>query len=417
MKRILVNECSSKINEVVKLSGWVHKIRSLKSFSFVVLRDRTGLVQCVVSNSLIEGIKLESSINIIGKLVEGKNKLNDFEIQVEELELLSLVKDELPIQINSESLDISMETLLNNRVLSLRNTEINEVFKVKNLIQQGFREFLVKEGFMEINTPKIVSGGAEGGADIFRLDYFGNEAFLAQSPQFYKQMMVASGNERVFEIAPVFRAEKHSTVRHLNEYISMDLEMGFIESEEDIMDLEEQLLKYIFCKVKHLVEVPEIKTSIPRLRFSDALKILKSEYNLELENDLSPEAEKLLNEYAIKKYNSELIFITHYPLKKRPMYTMPFEETETRSFDLLFRGLEITTGGQRINNYCELLKGFEKKGINPQPFMYYIETFKWGVPPHGGLSIGLERITAQLLNIKNIREVTLFPRDKVRLTP
>lgn len=418
MKRTLIIECKNKINTSVKLSGWVHKIRKLKSFSFIILRDRTGLIQCVIDNNLLkQELKLESVITLKGDIIEGTNTLNYFELQVTNIIILNPVTEELPIQINT-NLNVSLETLLNNRVLSLRNEKINHIFKVKNLIQQGFREFLIREGFMEINTPKIVSGGAEGGTEIFELDYFGKKAFLGQSPQFYKQMMVASGNERVFEIAPVFRAEKHSTVRHLNEYISMDLEVGFIETEVEIMELEEDLLQFIFNKIKHLVNVPTIKKPFPKLKFSDAINILKDEYNLTgLENDLSPEGEKLLGEYILKNYNSELFFITHYPKIKRPMYTMSYGENETRSFDLIFKGLEITTGGQRIHNYEELIEGFKNKNINPKDYSHYLETFKWGVPPHGGLAIGLERITAQLLGIKNIRETTLFPRDKVRLTP
>lgn len=428
MKRTMINELNNKINEKVKISGWVHRIRKLKSISFLVLRDRTGVVQCVMNNSALEeGLRLESVVEIEGNVVEGKNSLNNFEIQGESLQVISLVREELPIEINNEALNINLDTMLNNRVLSLRHEKINAIFKVQNILAQAFEEFLLKEGFTEIFTPKLVSEGAEGGTEIFQVKYFDQKAYLAQSPQFYKQMMVAAGFERVFEVAHVYRAEEHNTNRHLNEYVSMDFEMGFIEDEKDIMDMEENLLKFTLEKLtergdKYIqllnIQVPKIEGSIPRMKLKEAIEILKTQYGkVELEGDLDPEGERLICSYAKEKFNSDFIFLTHYPRRKRPMYTMPCGEEETHSFDLLFRGMEITTGGQRIHQYDALVENMEYKGLNPENYTSYTSVFKYGVPKHGGLAIGLERLTAQLIGLENVREASLIPRDRTRLTP
>lgn len=429
MKRDLVIELSNYINSKVNIQGWIYKVRKLKSISFIILRDRSGLVQCVVDNSNfdISNLKVESVVSISGIVKASNNKLNSFEILVEELEIINNAIDELPIEINKQNLECNLDTMLNNRVLSLRHPKINAIFKVQNVIVNGFREFLNKEGFTEINTPKIVKEGAEGGADLFEVKYFENKAYLATSPQFYKQMMVAAGFERVYEVGHAYRAEEHNTNRHLNEYVSMDLEMGFINDEKDIMNLEEQLLKYILTKLNNEcvecfklleVSIPEIKESIPRIDFNEALIILKEEYNKnDLEGDLDPEAEKLIYKYVKEKYNSDFVFLTNYPRKKRPMYTMPFGEEGTHSFDLLFKGIEITTGGQRIHEYEKLIENIKYKGLNPEEYESYLEGFKYGMPKHGGLAIGLERITARLLELENVREATLFTRDRKRLIP
>ena len=428
MKRILISELGNLIGEKVQIKGWVSRVRKLKNITFIIMRDRTGFVQCIAENSVIDmsNIKLESVISIIGEVKESKNILNPYEIGIQQFEIISNVNEELPIEINKNTLDINLDTMLNNRVLSLRHEKISSIFKIQNLIVQGFREFLSKEGFTEIFTPKIVAEGAEGGTDVFELKYFENKAYLAQSPQFYKQMMVGAGFERVFEVAHVYRAEEHNTSRHLNEYISMDCEMGFIEDEEDIMDLEENLIIFIINKIaregnKYLeilnVDLPKI-TKIPRIKFSDVLEILSKEYNKsDLDGDLDPDAEKLICKYSKEKLGCDFIFLTHYPRKKRPMYTMPLGETETHSFDLLFRGVEITTGGQRIHDYNMLIDNIKYKGLTPEVYHNYTSVFKYGMPPHGGLAIGLERITAQLLGLENVREASLFPRDRTRLTP
>lgn len=381
MERKLVNVLSNYINEKVCIQGWIYKIRKLKSITFVILRDRSGLVQCILDNKKFNGAELtnESVISIEGIVKESKNILNPFEVEVQ------------------------------------------------NIIVNAFREFLNINGFTEINTPKIVKEGAEGGTEVFEVKYFENKAYLAQSPQFYEQMMVGAGFERVFEIGHAYRAEEHNTNRHLNEYVSMDLEMGFIEDERDVMIMEEELLKYIIESLKkhgkEYIEIldasiPEINGEIPRIDFNEALEILKREYNKnDLDGDLDPEAEKLLYKYSKEKLNSEFLFLTNYPRKKRPMYTMPKGEHGTHSFDLLFRGIEITTGGQRIHNYDMLVENMMYKGFESENYESYLEAFKFGMPKHGGLAIGLERITAKILEIENVREATLFPRDRKRLIP
>lgn len=429
MERIMINKLNEYINKSVNIKGWIYRVRKLKSITFLILRDRTGLVQCVLENNLIDinSLKLESVVSINGEVRESKNNLNPFEISVESINIINLCKEELPIEINQNNLEVNLDTMLNNRVLSLRHEKINSIFKIQNLIVEGFKEFLRKEDFTEIFTPKLVAQGAEGGSDVFEVKYFENKAYLAQSPQFYKQMMVGAGFERVFEVGHVYRAEQHDTNRHLNEYISMDLEMGFIENEEELMDLEENLLKYILNKVakegeKYLkltnANIPNINGKIPRMKLSEAINILEKHYNKKgLEGDLDPEGEKLICKYAKENLGCEFIFLTHYPRKKRPMYTMPCGEHETHSFDLLFRGIEITTGGQRIHDYDMLIKNMEYKNLNPNNYESYTETFKYGMPTHGGLAIGLERITAKLLDLENIREATLITRDRHRLLP
>ncbi|CEQ20166.1 aspartate--tRNA ligase AspS [[Clostridium] sordellii] len=429
MERIMINKLNEYINKSVNIKGWIHRVRKLKSITFLILRDRTGLVQCVLENNLtdINSLKLESVVSINGEVRESKNNLNPFEISVESINIINSCKEELPIEINQNNLEVNLDTMLNNRVLSLRHEKINSIFKIQNLIVEGFKEFLRKEDFTEIFTPKLVAQGAEGGSDVFEVKYFENKAYLAQSPQFYKQMMVGAGFERVFEVGHVYRAEQHDTNRHLNEYISMDLEMGFIENEEELMDLEENLLKYILNKVakegeKYLklinANIPNIKGKIPRMKLSEAINILEKHYNKKgLDGDLDPEGEKLICKYAKENLGCEFIFLTHYPRKKRPMYTMPCGEHETHSFDLLFRGIEITTGGQRIHDYDMLIKNMEYKNLNPNNYESYTETFKYGMPAHGGLAIGLERITAKLLDLENVREATLITRDRHRLLP
>lgn len=429
MKRIMINKLDNYINRKVQIEGWIYRIRKLKAITFVILRDRTGLVQCVIDNNNMDVTltKLESVVSIIGEVKESKNVLNPFEILIESFEVVNGAIAELPIEINKKELEVNLDTMLNNRVLSLRHEKINSVFKIQNLIVQGFREFLTKEGFTEIFTPKIVSEGAEGGTEIFDLKYFENKAYLTQSPQFYKQMMVGAGFERVFEVAHVYRAEQHNTNRHLNEYISLDFEMGFIENEEDIMDMEEHLLKFILNKVEQEgerylqilnVNIPKIYNNIPKMKLSEALDILEKEYNKRnLDGDLDPEGEKLICKYAKEKLGCDFIFLTHYPRRKRPMYTMPCGEEETHSFDLLFRGIEITTGGQRIHEYNMLMQNIQYKGLTPENYESYTSIFKYGMPIHGGLAIGLERITTQLLGLENVREASLIPRDRTRLVP
>ena len=348
MERIIVNEINNFIDKKIKVEGWVYRIRKLKEITFLILRDRSGLVQCVIENKSIniDNINLESVVSVVGEVKINKNALNPFEILIEEIQVIS-ESEELPIEINKKDYNANLETTLNNRAISLRHEKVNSIFKIQNIIVQSFREFLIEKGFTEIFTPKIVSEGAEGGTGLFKVNYFEKTAYLAQSPQFYKQMMVGAGFERVFEVAHVYRAEEHNTSRHLNEYVSMDLEFGFIENEYDIMNLEEELIKYILNSVeekgiKYLellnAKLPKIQGNIPKIELKEAIKIIENKYKKKgLEGDLDPEAEKLICKYANEELGCDFIFITNYPREKRPMYTMPLGKEGTRSFDLLFR--------------------------------------------------------------------------------
>ncbi len=428
VERTLVKELKHSVGGMIKVQGWVQRIRKLGKIAFILLRERSGVVQCVIDTTKIEltSLKVESVITIVGRVVEANVALG-VELQVQSLEIISEVGEDLPFELNKEELEVNMEMLLDHRVLGLRHEKTNAIFKVQAVLAQAFGAFLKEEGFTQIYTSKIVAEGTEGGTELFEIEYFDRKAYLAQSPQFYKQMMVGAGYERVFEIGHVYRAESHATSRHINEYVSLDLEMGFITDEMEIMDLETRMLRYMLTMVKAEcpqelevlgVRLPEIREKIPALKMSEVIEILHRRYDrTDLEMDLDPEAERMIGEYAVEKYGSEFVFITHYPQSKRPLYTMPAEEGMTHSFDLLFRGLEITTGGQRIHSYQQLCQSIRTRGMDPENYADYLEVFKFGMPPHGGLAIGLERLTGQLLGYKNIRQVTLFPRDKNRVQP
>jgi nondiscriminating aspartyl-tRNA synthetase len=365
-----------------------------------------------------------------GRVIEDERAEGGVELDLKSLEVLSTPKKSLPILVNDKAdyQKLELETMLNNRVLSLRNPKRNLIFKMQADIIDAFRTYLRGEGFTEVTTPKIIATGTEGGTQLFTVDYFDRLSYLAQSPQFYKQMLVGSGYERVFEIGHVYRAEAHNTSRHLNEYVSLDYEMGFIENEHDVMDVEERFIISLFERLnrehastlalfEQQLPVPD---RIPRIPVKEACDVLKRTFNKDLKGyDLDPEGEKLICEWAKENYNTELLFLTEYPLSKRPVYTMPLERDPsfTRSFDLLFRGLEITTGGQRIHDYQMLVDAFESRGLVPSEFDYYIDTFAYGMPPHGGLAIGLERITQQILGLLNVREASIFPRDRGRIVP
>lgn len=359
---------------------------------------------------------------------EIKRTTSGYDLQLISVEILSEPERESPIVINNKIVDTSMENLLNYRPVTLRNEKQRDIFKIQEGIVSGFRQFLSKEDFTEIHTPKIVQSGAEGGANIFHLDYFGKEAYLAQSPQFYKQMMVGVF-ERVFEIGPVFRAEKHDTSRHLNEYTSVDFEMGFIRDFHQLMEMETKMLRETMAYVKNRcapelarlnVSLPEIE-EIPAIRFKEAKEWIAREYNRKIQDfdDFEPEEEKLLCQIVKEQTGSDFIFVTHYPSRKRPFYAMDSRENpeETESFDLLFRGLEVTTGGQRIHDYREQVAKMERMHMNKELFDSYLMMHQCGMPPHGGLGIGLERFTARLLGFDNVRLASLFPRDIHRLLP
>lgn len=427
--RVLSAELSAHLGRTVTLKGWVHNHRHLGNLAFLMLRDRTGLVQCVLEGPLAtQAIETESVVSVTGNVVVAQKAPGGVEVSAVAAEVISPAMAPLPFEINKKEVRAGLEALLDHRVLSLRNPKIHAVFTVQSALVGGFREYLASQGFTQIFTPKIVATGTEGGSNLFPIDYFERRAYLAQSPQFYKQMMVGAGYERVFEIAPVYRAEEHNTSRHLNEYTSLDVEMGFISSEEDLMDLETGLLRHIFGKVAaecpaelalHGVTAPEIG-EIPRIPMAEAQEIIRRRYGkVSPKGDLDPEGERLICQYVGETGKPALVFLTRYPRPIRPMYAMPAPEdpTLTASFDLLYNGLEVTTGGQRIHHPQMLIDSICSRGLNPESFAGYLEVFQIGMPPHGGFAIGAERLTARLLGLNNVREATAFPRDRMRLTP
>ncbi|HEO8420137.1 aspartate--tRNA(Asn) ligase [Niallia sp. FSL W8-0635] len=427
-KRVLISECEQFIGEEVVLKGWVKKIRQLGKVGFLLLRDRTGVLQCVLEQEQNQlKIETESVVQVTGILVKTDKTANGVELQVNELIVLAEA-DSLPFEINKKKINVGLDHLLNHRVLSLRQEQINAIFTIQSMFVKGFADFLMKEGFTRIFTPKIVSQGAEGGANVFTFSYFDKNAYLAQSPQFYKQMMVGAGFERVFEIAPVYRAEEHNSSRHLNEYISLDVEIGFIENVDEVMEMEKRVLQYAFQYIKKncqkqldilQVEVPVIN-EIPKMTLAEAQKLLKEKYHKDSpEGDLNTEGERCIGSFIREKHGSDFVFITNYPRATRPMYTMPNKENPelTDSFDLLYKGSEITSGGQRIHRQAELIDSFKEKGLNPKEFKAYIDSFAYAIPPHGGFGIGLERIIMKFLGLGNIREASAFPRDCDRLIP
>lgn len=438
MQRTLILETIQKTGEEVKVAGWVHVCRDHGKVIFVDLRDRSGILQCVVTPETknyaeFKKIKPHWILEILGEVKNRPEKLinpelttGKIELEVKEYKVISETED-LPIDVSSENLNLHLETLLDYRNLTIRNEKVGVIFKVYAEVLKSYADFLRSRGFLEIKTPKIISGATEGGANFFKIKYFDREAYLAQSPQFYKQAAVGAF-ERVFEVGPIFRAEPHFTSRHVNEFVGLDAEMGFIDGPEEIMDELEETMKYVLTKVKENcqkeleaysaeVEIPE---KIPRLKFAEAVKILEKEFGKITEGmDIDPEGERLICEWAKKEHQSDFIFLTNYPWEIRPMYIMPDPENskETFGFDLLYRGVEIASGGQRIHNYHQLIENIKKKNLNPEDFEHYLQIFKFGMPPHGGWGLGSERIVQKILGLKSIKEAILFPRDVKRLTP
>jgi len=424
---------SAAANLPAQLHGAVHNIRDMGDFAFIIIRIPAGLVQCFWNKSsgdqsVFDVLKSECTVMMHGSAHEEPRAPGGVEVRADQITLLSTPAEDFPINISKRKLGINLDTDLNNRPITLRSGELRARFRIQAGIVRGFREFLDANNFTDIRTPKIVGGNAEGGTNVFRMDYFGKKGFLAQSPQFYKQTMVGVF-ERVYEVGPVFRAEKHSTVRHLNEYISLDFEMGYINGFEDIMAMETGCLSYIFellrrdyardCKALGM-DIPVID-KIPTVKFRDAKELVAAEYGHKIKDpyDLEPIEEQLIGRYFKEKYDSDLVFVTHYPVKKRPFYAKddPEDTKYTLSFDLLFRGMEITTGGQRIHTYQEQVDKMILKGLDPDSFADYLMIHKYGMPPHGGLGLGLERLCMKLFDDNNVRYSSLFPRDMNRLTP
>lgn len=439
MQRTLNLDTTKNIKETVQIEGWINARRNLGKIVFLDMRDRSAIVQVVLvpseldkeSQEILPTLRPEFVLQIEGIVQErgAKQKKEDqptgnVEILAKKVVILAEAET-LPYDLNAE---LHLDTYLENLPFNLRAEKYKAIFKIQAALVEGFRKHLLSKEFTEFQCPKIVAGATEGGANVFSVDYFGHKAYLAQSPQFYKQIMVPVF-ERVFTVGNVYRAEEHDTNRHINEYCSLDFEMGFIKDHHDVMQMVYATLKSMMNKAaEHCAAelkllnatLPKFLENPPHMKLKEAQKILETEFgekNATKEPDFEPHQEKLIGEYAKKKWDSEFLFVTHYPVEKRPMYTMEDAEDPgfTKSFDLLFRGAEIVTGGQRINNYKTLVKNMKKFKFNPDNFKYYLQAFKYGMPPEGGIGMGLERVTWQLLGLDNIKQATLFPRDQVRI--
>ena len=423
MDRTLISDALQKVGDEVRISGWVHRVRDLGGVVFVVVRDRTGMMQVVTDEF---SLPVESVISAAGTVKANEKAPGGAEVELKELEVLGEAAPDLPLAVNQDPADLGINVILDNRMISLRNPKILSIFKLQANIVKHFAEFFRSEGFTQIKSSKIIGGGSEGGTNLFSMDYFGKTAYLAQSPQLYKQTMVASGLERVFEIGHAYRAEKHETPRHINEYVSLDIEMGFIDSEAPLMEIERRFMAYLFGKVREenaaelevwgaTVPDPEACDDIPIVPHEEAKKIVK-DITGQRALEINPEAERVLCDWAEKEHGIPMIFVNEFPRRKRPFYTYPLGQ-KTMSFDLIFRGLEITTGGRRISEYRMLMEALPKFGMKPGELGAYEDIFKYGCPPHGGFAIGLERITQKILGLANIKEATLFPRDRNRVAP
>lgn len=437
MERIMISEISKHKGEEILLKGFIHEIRDQSKVKFVLLRDISGIIQCVVLPtekkifSEIGKIPKESVLEIRGIVKEEKQAPNGIEIEIKSYTILSESVGELPILVSEKRTEeAALPLRLDYRWLDLRKPKNALIFKIWTSMEAAMREYWLAHGFIQIHSPKFVAGATESGAELFSLDYFGKKASLAQSPQFYKQMAMSSGFEKVFEIGPVFRANPSHTTRHDTEFTSIDVEISFIESHEDVMKLEEEWLTFTLSKVKEKygkeikeifgIEVVVPKTPFPRVTMKEAHAILKKESGHEIkDDDLDPEGERLLCEYIKSKFGHEFVFVTEYPVSVRPFYHMrkEGEPTITKSFDLLWKGLEITTGAQREHNYEKLKAQAIEKKVPMEGIKTYLEFFHYGCPPHGGYGLSPSRMLILMLGLKNVREATFLPRDTERLTP
>lgn len=438
MKKILIKQLSNHVTEEVTINAIVDVVRDQGKMAFFDFRDSTGPIQGVVFGKpevleVAKTTRQESALRVTGIVNKRPEKMinpdvynGDIELEITNIEILNL-SEVMPFDMDS---DLNQDTLLDYRPLTLRRERERAIFKVQSEIVRAYRDFLNDAGFTEFQAPKLIGEDAEGTGEVFKIDYFkGQNAYLATSPQLYKQIMVGVF-EKVFTVGNVFRAEKHATTRHLNEYTSIDAEMGFIDSHLDVMEVETKLLKYILNHLQEkcvqefttlgatLPQVPE-GDIFPYMKLREAQALIKEKTGADKTNepDLEPEDERWLCEYAAKELGSDFIFITHYPVSKRPFYTYEDEEDPgfTKSFDLLFRGVEITTGGQRVHSEEELIEKAKAKGIDPENFSFYRQAFKYGVPPHGGWGMGLERLTQKFLGLSSVKEAALFPRDINRI--
>ncbi len=433
--RVLTTQVSAHAGQRVRLAGWVHNLRRLGGVDFLILRDGWGTVQAVTENDadlaplLAAGLGPETVILLEGEVVSEAQAPGGYELHNIRVEVISPVAEELPAPINKRTIKAALPTLLDHAVTANRHPARRAIFRLAAGAMAGFRTTLSLRGFTEVQTPKIVASATESGANVFKLDYFGRPAFLAQSPQFYKQIMVGVF-ERVYEVGPVFRAEPHDTTRHINEYVSLDVEFGFIENHFTVMAMARNVIAGILetLRTDYAAELalleanlPAVPATIPHIHFADAQQLIFDRHGVDVrgEPDLSPQDERWLGAWAQETTGSDFLFVTGYPMVKRPFYTHPDPERPafSNSFDLLFRGTELITGGQRLHRYADYLAALARAGYPAEPFSTYLEAFRYGMPPHGGFAIGLERLLMQLLGMPNVRLVTLFPRDQVRTTP
>ncbi|HLD79471.1 MAG TPA: aspartate--tRNA(Asn) ligase [Candidatus Nanoarchaeia archaeon] len=435
MKRILINQIHDHLDKEVLLKGWVQELRNLNKIKFLILRDRTGDMQTIAfkgtteedSFNALTTITNESVVEIVGTPKRNKESRWGIEVLIRKISVVSAAETPLPID-NSDKGQTHIDKRIDHRFLDTRNLKKQAIFKVRGKIAKILTNFFDNNGFTNINTPKITTIGVESGAELFILDYFGKPAYLAQSPQIYKQMFVVGGFERVYEIGPVFRAEKSHTTRHLTEFTGVDFEMGFIDDVDDVMDLIEEMFVDLMSNLSEEA-VQELKTlgvelvvpkKIPRITMDEAKKMLaKKGKKYKDDEDLDPEGEKLFGELVKEKYGSEFVFLTLFPWAVKPFYQMKMEGKAyvTKSFDLLFNGVEVCSGSQREHRYEILKKQAKAKGLDLDKMTEYAEIFKYGTPPHGGAGFGLDRITHKLLGLDNIREAVLLPRDPERTRP
>lgn len=430
--RTLAGDLAAAAGGPASIEGWLTTRRDLGSVTFLVVRDRSGSAQVVVEDERLKetfaGLQVESVLAIAGDVVAEPRARGGAELRAREIKVLSPVVEPLPFEINRPVLKPALDIWLDRAPLALRHASKRAALALTARLTAGYRAALDRRGFVEIFTPKIVGSATEGGANVFPVEYFGRIAYLAQSPQLYKQIMVGV-HERVYEVAPVFRAEPHATTRHLNEYVSLDLEMGFIRDHRDVMALMTEVLREMLAGLTETatreletlgVTLPAVG-DIPVVTFREAQEIVLREFGEDArgEPDLSPQHERWLGEWATREHGSEFLFVEGYPTAKRPFYTMPDPKDAdvSSSFDLLFRGLELITGGQREHRYDRLVATMAERGIDPAPFAGYLDAFRFGMPPEGGCAVGLERFVAQLVGASNVREVTAFPRDINRLAP
>lgn len=435
IERVRTTEIAAHVGRRVDLWGWLHAVRRLGGVTFVIVRDGWGMAQAVAEETgqlapIVEGeVQPESVIRLSGVVTTAPQAPGGVELHQPEVEIVTPVTEPLPVLIGKKEVKAALTTQLDHAVFVNRHPARRAVFRLGAGVMAAFRAHLDSRGFTEIQTPKLVASATESGANVFAVDYFGQKAFLAQSPQFYKQIMVGVF-ERVYEVGPVFRAEPHDTTRHINEYVSLDVELGFIENHFTVMGVLRDVMAHIFASLsaQYAVELalagaqlPTVPATIPHIHFADAQELILSLHGVDVrgEPDLSPQDERWLGEWAQREHGSDFLFVTGYPMAKRPFYTHPDPARPgySNSFDLLFRGTELVTGGQRLHRYADYQAALAARSLSEAPFASYLETFRYGMPPHGGFAIGLERLLMQLIGAPNLRLTTLFPRDLNRLTP